>query len=78
MSQTSETKLKIEGMGCQGCVKKVDAAIRQVEGVEDCCVDLPQASASVTYNAGRTGPKQVAEAITRAGYQATALWEQLI
>jgi copper chaperone CopZ len=74
----SEATVKIEGMGCQGCVKKVDAAIRQVEGVRDCCVELPKASASVIYDPERTNPRKVAEAVTRAGYQATALWEQLI
>ena len=74
----SQTTIKIEGMGCQGCVRKVDAAIRGVDGVSDCRVDLPEASATVTYDPQRTSPSHVADAITQAGYKATELGKQLI
>jgi copper chaperone len=74
----SEATIKIEGMSCGGCACRVEAAAKAVEGVSSCCVDLPKSTAKLQFDPRRTEPDKVADAITQAGYRATAIWEQLI
>lgn len=74
----NEATIQVNGMSCGGCARRVEAAAKAVDGVADCRVDLPQKSAKVDYDPQRTTPDKVAEAITRAGYEASAIWEQLI
>jgi Cu+-exporting ATPase len=67
---TVETvRLKIEGMGCDGCVTAVDEALRKVPGVRRVSVDLAAGSAEVDLD-GPSDRAPLLAAVDDAGYDA--------
>ena len=60
-------KVTIDGMSCGGCVSTVEKALRAVPGIRVDAVDV--GSATVSYDATRTTPAAIAQAITSAGYE---------
>ena len=59
--------LPIAGMTCASCVRRVEAAIRAVPGVQDVSVNLATETAGIT---GSFDAAALVAAIARAGYQA--------
>jgi copper chaperone len=66
-----KVRLKIGGMGCQGCSMAVGGALRRVPGVKSAEVDLAGASAIVEYDEAQTGLEQLIAAVQQSGYTAT-------
>jgi copper chaperone CopZ len=61
-------KLSIEGMHCDGCVRRVTNALNSVEGIR---IDSVQVgSATVTADPGRVAPEQIVASIDRIGFTA--------
>lgn len=60
--------LKIEDMSCQACVKSVTNAILQVNGVQDCVVNLDNHQASVTYDDTLTDVKTLQSVVEELGF----------
>lgn len=70
MSEKNETVLKVEGMSCPSCIRHIDAALRDVEGVEGVEVQLKQGKVRVVHE--REAPvKTFIEALREAGYEST-------
>ena len=67
MGQT--VRLRIDGMGCEGCVATVDAALRKVPGVRRVTVDRAAGTAEVEVESPVDTASLVA-AVERAGYDA--------
>ena len=63
-------QLRIEGMGCDGCVVAVRQALEAVPGVLRADVDLDRATAAVATSAP-VDPGDLVAAVDRAGYGAT-------
>ncbi|HEY0930440.1 MAG TPA: heavy-metal-associated domain-containing protein [Gemmatimonas sp.] len=63
-------KLEISGMSCGHCVKAVDKALAQVDGVTVQSVAVGEATVSV--DPSRATSQQLAEAVADAGFQVTA------
>lgn len=64
-------QIKIDGMGCQGCVKTVTAALADVDGVVRVVdVSLDNGTAEV---AGEPAPEALIRAVEQAGFDASAL-----
>ncbi len=61
--------LRIDGMGCDGCVRSVRDALVAVAGVRRAEVDLGGAAASVEALAG-VDPASLVAAVDEAGYEA--------
>ena len=59
--------LPIEGMTCNLCVTRVDAALRAVPGVTDVAVDLAAARA-IVRSRGDADTRRMGEAVYRTGY----------
>ncbi len=59
--------MSVSGMHCGGCVTKVRQALQEVPGLRVDAVAV--GSARVTYDAARTNPETIADAIRQAGYQ---------
>lgn len=57
------------GLHCAGCAARAESVLREQEGVHEANVNLAAASASITFDAGRCTPEQLASAIEAAGYQ---------
>ncbi len=69
---TTETRvINVEGMTCGGCVKSVDSAVSQLQGVQSVDVDLEGNKASVTYDASTVAVEAIVEAIEDAGFDAS-------
>jgi Cu+-exporting ATPase len=60
------TTLDIEDMHCEHCVQSVREALGGVDGAEPETVEIGHAT--VRYDADRTGPEALAEAVEEAGY----------
>jgi copper chaperone len=61
------TQLKIQGMHCQACVRRVTNAIQKVEGVESATVDI--GSAAVEFDPAKTSRAVIAEAVAAIGFE---------
>ena len=66
-----QTRLKIDGMTCAGCVASVQNALRRVPGVRLVNVDLPGAHATVEHD-DMVAPAVLAGAVHDAGFDAEA------
>ena len=65
-----KTKLKINGMSCQHCVKTVQNALTALEGVQSAKVNLRKGEAVVRFNELDISPVNLRDAITQAGFEA--------
>lgn len=63
-------ELKVSGMSCASCVKRVEDALKGVDGVVDATVNLAAGSARVEYLAGATGVDALVKAVEKTGYGA--------
>lgn len=61
--------LRVEGMGCDGCVRSVRDVLVAVAGVRHAEVDLGGGTASVEALAG-VDPASLVAAVDEAGYEA--------
>ncbi len=61
-------KISIEGMSCQNCVKHVEHALRNVDGVKDVKVSLKDKNAVVKVNDNVTDDV-LTLAVIEAGYE---------
>ena len=68
---SEKLSLKIEGMHCDGCVRRVTAALKNVEGVTVDKVEV--GSALVEYNGDPASRVRIAEAVSKIGFQATPI-----
>ena len=67
-----EKVLNIEGMVCMNCVKHVDKALREIQGIKDVKVSLEDKTAQVQL--GEDVPDDVLKAaIEDAGYQVVSI-----
>jgi copper chaperone CopZ len=69
---TMQTKLKIEGMHCDGCARAVRNVLGGVEGVTGVSVDLERGCAEIRSD-GMVALEKLCAAVEDAGYQANAI-----
>jgi len=69
-SELREASIAVTGMDCASCVAHVSRAASSVGGVRGCSVNLARGRAVVQYDAAMTSPDQIAQAISRSGYEA--------
>ena len=68
---TQIAEFRIEGMTCAACATRVEKVLNKIEGVE-AAVNLASETARVRYVPGLATPEQLAQAIRRTGYGASA------
>ena len=68
--RTAESSLRVGGMHCAACASTIELALRCVDGVVDAHVSAAAQCATVQWDAARTRPSALVEAIERAGYSA--------
>jgi copper chaperone len=68
--ERNELLMQVEGMTCQGCVDAVTKTIRRLDPGAQVDVDLAHGRVAVTT---RAQSLDVAQALTKAGYTATAM-----
>ncbi|HXS69874.1 MAG TPA: heavy-metal-associated domain-containing protein [Candidatus Polarisedimenticolia bacterium] len=64
-------EIGISGMTCDNCVKRVEKALRAVNGVTDVHVDRAAALATVTFDTTKTHMPELHDALLKSGYHPT-------
>ena len=67
---TTTREFAVQGMHCQGCVKSVTGAVKQVPGVARVDVSLEKKAATVEFDAATANPAAIVAAIEGAGFEA--------
>jgi len=61
----------IKGMMCSSCGQEIEKSLKKVAGVGTVKVDVPNDRATVSYDERKVTPRQLAESIRKAGYEAS-------
>ena len=65
---TTETReLFVKGMTCAACARRVERAVKEIEGLRDVEVELSTGRVRFQLNGG-TPTSEIVQAIERAGY----------
>jgi periplasmic mercuric ion binding protein len=64
--------LDVQNMNCGLCPLTVKQALQKIPGVAEAKVDLDKKTATVTFDADRTGTVALIKATTDAGFPSTA------
>ncbi len=68
--------LKLQGMSCASCARRVEDAIRSVPGVSEVRVNYGAEQATLQYDPNHTNLEQIQSAIVDAGYSSYSLQDQ--
>ena len=68
-AKSRSATLKVEGMTCAACARRVEGALQSLEGVGDATVNLGTEEALVEYDSRRVRLRDLRGAIVEAGYQ---------
>ena len=63
-----EVSFKVGGMTCVMCVKAIERAVGELSGVSEVSVNLSAEKASISYDPGEVGIRDIREAVEGAGY----------
>ncbi|MFP4317017.1 MAG: heavy metal translocating P-type ATPase [Desulfovibrionales bacterium] len=69
-SENVTLDLGITGMTCAACVRRVENAAKELEGVVDANVNLATETGKIVYDPDTISPRQIRNAIEEAGYGA--------
>ncbi len=60
--------LSVEGMTCASCVRRVEGALKKLDGVADAAVNLASEKARIDYDAARVSLTEMQKAVKDSGY----------
>lgn len=77
-AEQSEAKvtLHVDGMTCASCSVTVRVTLERLDGVKSAAVSFEEKRARVTYDSSKVTPKQMIEAVSKAGYKARVASEK--
>lgn len=65
----SRMNIAVDGIGCAGCIRKIENGLRQVPGVVDARVNFTNRRLAVQWRASDTDATVVIDALARIGYR---------
>ncbi|RJX22558.1 MAG: copper-translocating P-type ATPase [Desulforudis sp.] len=68
---TKTLNLKVEGVSCASCVRRIEQALSRVPGVLNASVNFATEKATVTYDPGQVTDQELVKAVSEAGYKAS-------
>jgi copper chaperone len=71
MTRDQHTILNVHGMSCGACVRHIDRALNQLQGVQHVEVRLSEGTARVQHDAEQVSVAKLVAALAAAGYGAT-------
>lgn len=71
MNAQHETTLDVSGMSCHSCVRHVNAALRELDGVDDVDVRLRDGKVLVRHDQQEATVNHLIAALREAGYEST-------
>ena len=63
-------ELAVEGVGCAGCIRKIETGLKQLPGVVDARLNFTNRRLAVDWRAGEIDASAVVDALERIGYHA--------
>ena len=63
-----QVKLQVEGMTCGGCVKSIQNALNEQNGINTAIADLDNATVEVEYDSALIAADAIKAAIESAGF----------
>jgi copper chaperone len=72
MSNKKETVLKVDGMTCSSCIRHVEAALGELEGIDKVEVKLKDGTVRVEHDPSRSTIDQMIRVLGDAGYESRA------
>ncbi len=64
------TVMTVRGMMCASCMKSVEKALYNLDGVNEVKVDMKKDRVEVTYDSKKVTPRQMVESLEKAGFRA--------
>ena len=71
-SPSDKVVLDVKGMTCAACPVTVKTVLKKQPGVEEVKVDLQKHTAEIRFDSGKVSAEKLAQAVTEAGFPATA------
>jgi Cu+-exporting ATPase len=68
-STSEKTTISVGGMTCAACVRRVELALKAVDGVKDAAVNLTTARATIIHGPDWAGVEALKQAVSDAGYE---------
>jgi copper chaperone len=68
MSKMESISMKVTGMSCAHCEKRVSTALLRLDGVKEASASAKAEEAKVTFDTDKLGIEQIKEAIQECGY----------
>jgi P-type Cu+ transporter len=72
-----KTTITVGGMMCAACVRRVENALKKVDGVKDAAVNLATARATVLHEPAWSGVAGLKQAVTDQGYEFLGVLDEL-
>ena len=72
MKLVKESTFKVKGISCQGCVNRIQAALRRLDGVSDVRVNLAASEVHVGHDILEADQQMLIDAIESVGYSAVS------
>lgn len=64
-----KTTISVGGMTCAACVRRMESALKSIEGVKDAAVNLATARATLTHSPEWAGAEELKRVISDTGYE---------
>ncbi|MCM2505702.1 heavy-metal-associated domain-containing protein [Aureimonas altamirensis] len=66
-TQTTATTFDVSGMDCAGCSRKIDKALRELDGVQDVSLHYPDTMLGVLHD-GRVSEDAIRQTVEGLGF----------
>ena len=68
-AQLVEMELEIQGMTCDDCEASIQTGVKDLPGVDSISANFEDSTAYVRFDSTKTNVKQIAEAISKRGFE---------
>ncbi|MBL7870991.1 MAG: mercuric transport protein MerTP [Cyclobacteriaceae bacterium] len=68
-ASVNKIELLVKGMTCSGCEEHIKHAVNELDGVIEASASYKDGKAVISYDASKTSPKKIKEAINGTGYK---------
>lgn len=72
MTNKTETILNVDGMTCSSCVRHVESALRELDGIDKVEVKLKDGKVRIEHDPSRSTIDELIQALGDAGYESRA------
>src|ERR1700693_5656000 len=67
---TAHMTLAVDGVGCAGCIRKIEGGLKQLPGIVDARLNFTNRRLAVDWRDNETDAAQIVDLLDRLGYRA--------